>query len=651
MDKVNTKDILGLDGCKNIDQFIKKQICRLKCTDESFSALFDVMFSVHDNVLFEYTDGNKISSITYGETLDTIKRVATNLKQSITLPHNSIVGIYMDNKVEWIHIFWATLMAGYRPLLLNKRVDKDQLTNLLKQHNVKVIISDENQLSIGTMHYSELTSNLDTIDNNFVWANEIILMTSGTSLNCKLCVYTGKNLCHQIYNTQQIAKQSRLIKRHYNGKIKVLTFLPFYHVFGLVACYMWFALFSRTFVLLNDLSGETILNTIKKHHVTHLFAVPLLWEKIEKIAKKKIADKGPKTEKKFYKGIKLSNKLQNWWPALGRWFARKAFKELRDGAFGDSIQFLISGGGAISSSTLEMMNGVGYRLANGYGMTEVGIASVELSNKTKWLNSCSVGKPFSSIDYKIDNGQLLVRGHSLASKIITADKTIVNSSTEWFNTGDMAEQRNGHYYILGRADDLVIGADGENLSPDQIESQLKLRDAQLVLLSIKQDTPKTILIVHINKYFSQSKVLEIKKELFDRLSETNIGKSIDEIYYTHDYLMADNEIKVSRKGLVKRIERNELILKDIKDIEINNELTINNELQQEVAAIFESVLDRMLNNSDYSSNFFYELGGDSLLYFSIVESIKTKYGVNLPLDEESIVSVNGICSYIQDKIN
>ena len=648
--KKDVKDIYGLDGCKNIDEFIDRQIKDLKSTDESFANLFDVMFSVKSNIMFEFSDGNKINSLTYGEVAEKIKEVASNLKRELTnLVHNSIVGLYMDNGIEWIYIFWAILMCGFRPLLLNKRVDKVQLANLMKQHSVEAVVCDAAISNVKNIDYRDLLDKAQPIE-DMNWADEIILMTSGTTLNFKLCVYSGKNICNQIYNTKYITKNNKLIKTHYDGKIRILTFLPFYHIFGLVACYMWFALFSRTFVLLKDMSGETILNTIKKHKVTHLFAVPILWEKIEKSARKKIADRGAKLESKFTKAIKFSNKLQNFWPWLGRVFAKKAFKELRANAFGESIQFLITGGGSISTSVLELLNGVGYRLANGYGMTEIGIASVELSNKTKWLNSGSIGKPFSSVEFKVENQQLLVKGDSLASKIISGDKVLEINNT-WFETGDIVRKKKSHYYIIGRADDLIVGADGENLCPDEIENKLKFEDAEIVVLSLKKETAKTILIMSISKYYSQSKVLAIKQKLFENLSKNNIGKSIDEIYFTFDPLLFENEIKISRKNIINRIEEKSLILRDIKEIDNCSELSICSDLQKEILQIFEDILNKQLSEKDYDLNFFYELDGDSLLYFSMVEQIKTKYGVSLPLDNESMISVNGVASFIQDKIN
>lgn len=157
-------DFYGLDGCKNIDEFVNKQIKDLKATDESFSSLFEIMFSVKTNVMFEYNDGNKICSLTYGEVSEKIKIVATNLSDRLSkLEKNSIVGLYMDNKLEWIYVFWAILMSGYRPILLNKRVNINQLESLLKTYNIKVTVSDEKIPSVINIDYQELLQDVKNV--------------------------------------------------------------------------------------------------------------------------------------------------------------------------------------------------------------------------------------------------------------------------------------------------------------------------------------------------------------------------------------------------------------------------------------------------------------------------------------------------------
>ena len=215
-----------------------------------------------------------------------------------------------------------------------------------------------------------------------------------------------------------------MVKRHYESRMKLLAFLPFYHVFGLIAVYIWFAFFSRTFVHLPDMAPDTIIGTIKRHKVTHIFAVPLFWEKVRSEALKTIKGMGDDTFTKFEHAMGIASSLPG--PA-SRLFSRMAFREVREKLFGESIVFMIAGGSAISPDVLGFFNGIGYRLANGYGMTEVGITSLELSADRKYLDAGYVGAPMAHAEYMIDgNGELLVRGEVISKYIRKADFAVMH---------------------------------------------------------------------------------------------------------------------------------------------------------------------------------------------------------------------------------
>ncbi len=645
--------VYGIGSCKTIDQFVKKQMSALRQREQSFESVFEIMFSMRDNVMFETTDGNKIFKTTYGEVYEAVNQSAYFLKQSLSTPDDSIIGIYMDNSVEWIEVFWAILKSGRVPLLMNKRLDIDVLEDLIKTHDVRAVITDSREFSVKTINYKEIDKSTPECELG-KWADRIILMSSGSSNNVKLCVYNGNAICAQIYNSADIVKKSKLIKTHYDGYIKQLTFLPFYHVFGLVACYMWFAFFARTFVLLKNLSGETILNTVRKHKVTHIFAVPMLWEKIRKSATKLLEQRRPHLVKKVQKGLKISNALQGVSPKAGRAFAKKAFKEIRDNLFGDSIQFLITGGGAVTTKTLKFFNGIGYRLANGYGMTEVGIACVELSNSPKRLNSGSVGKPFGSVDCRIsDKGILEIKSQSIATEIITRDETVSYTENDWFSTADGARIKGGHIYILGRSDDLIVGSSGENISPGMIEDRLAIPDTNMCMLGIEKNGKiKSTLVVSISRYFSKQKISDIKSGLFGLIEKHGYTSLIDDIYFTYEPLMLESEFKLNRNKIKKRIADGEITLiapKDFEDEALQE--NINPELKEKVRALFEEVLEKEILPEQSSLNFFFELGGTSLAYFQLVENIKAEFNVPFPIvEDQSIATIDAFCLYLQDRL-
>lgn len=645
--------VLGIGSCKTIDQFVDKQMSELKSREQSFESVYEIMFSMRDNVMFETTDGNKIYKTTYGEVYENVTKTAYSLKRLIAPSKNSIIGIYMDNSIEWIEIFWAILKMGCIPLLMNKRLDAERLENVIKSRDVKAVITDSKEFSVPTLLFTQIDKNAEEAELDS-WANEIILMSSGSTNDIKLCVYNGLAICEQIYNSADIVKKNKRIKSHYNGYIKQLTFLPFYHVFGLVACYMWFAFFARTFVLLKNLSGETILNTVKKHKVTHIFAVPMLWEKIRKSAYKLLEQRRPHLVGKFKKGLKISNALQSKFPDLGVKFAKKSFKEIRENLFGDSIQFLITGGGAITTKTLEFFNGVGYHLANGYGMTEIGIASVELSLSTKKLNRGSVGKAFGSVTYRVnDEGLLEVKSKSVATEIITREESKKYTQDDYFPTKDGAKIQGGRLYILGRGDDMIVSSNGENIAPCVIENKISIPDTSVCMIGLERNGKiKSTLIIGINKYFSKQKVADIKKQLFEIIEKNGYTLLIDDICFTYEPIMTENEFKLNRNNIKKRIASGELKLIYPENFEIERlEEQISPELQAKICEMFSEVLEKEISPSQASLNFFFELGGSSLAYFQLIENIKSEFNVPFPIvDEQSIATVNDFCIYLQDRL-
>jgi long-subunit acyl-CoA synthetase (AMP-forming) len=86
------------------------------------------------------------------------------------------------------------------------------------------------------------------------------------------------------------------------------------------------------------------------------------------------------------------------------------FKKVREQALGNTLVFLISGGALINEKYLRMLNGLGYSIHNGYGLTESGIVSVELSKKANKRNLTSVGIPFPNVLWrKTDDGTLEIK--------------------------------------------------------------------------------------------------------------------------------------------------------------------------------------------------------------------------------------------------
>lgn len=630
----------------SINAFVKDKLTRFSAGRHDFLSLFGMMFSEKDNVMFEWSEGYKIGKTTYGQCEDSILRKAASLKAMLPdCPPGAAVGLHMQNSQMWIEMFWCILLCGWRPLLMNLRLDRESLDGIVRDMDAFCVITGEKDASFpARMIRAEEITPAEKRMTPEKAGDEILVMSSGTSSHVKVCAYTGEEFFAMVRDSYDIIRRCPQIKRHWKGQLKQLAFLPFYHIFGLVAVYLWFAFFSRTFVLLRDMTPQTILDTIRRHEVTHIFAVPLLWNRVYEQAMQAIRERGEKTQRKFEKGLRIARRLDAV-PPLGRLFSRFAFREIRQNLFGESICFLISGGSEIRPCVMEFMNAVGYRLANGYGMSEIGITSVELSGNRRVLGGGSVGRPFSSVEYSLDEGGCLrVRGASLAKRIWEGGK-ITERSGEWFDTGDLAECRGGRYYILGRRDDVVISPTGENLNPNLIEDKLLIRGVrQVCLAGLKEGKDvHPVLAVSPNPLLPSSGIRALKEQLQEKLAALGLEHQVGQIVFVRESLMREDEIKLNRGRIAKDLQKGAftVIHPDAPETEGGGEMTLH------VRALFAQALNRKTEEIGEGDDFFLDLGGASLDYFSVVAQLQSEFGILFPADgEKSLSRPREIAEYI-----
>lgn len=633
----------NLGGFKSIDKFVGNKIDALIKSDKSMRSLYELMFSESENVMFEETDGFRIKKTTYGQVKATVEEISPDIRRKVDSDNGSVIGVYMDNCPLMIAVFWAILKAGYKPLLVNKRLPDETVENTLKELNAVAVVSDGKIFSIKTVKALDLRKSDDT-NSDVPFGDEFFVMSSGTN-SVKVCAYTSAQVVPIIENSAYILRHNKTIKKHYNGELKLLTLLPFYHIFGFEAVYLWFAFFSRTFVLLKDLSPATVQNTIKKHKVTHVFAVPLYWNTVKNRAVAEIKTRGEKTVKKFGKGMSISAKLGN--SLLGNEFKNIAFKEVREKLFGESVRCMISGGSPIPKETLEFFNGIGYSLVNGYGMSEIGITSVELSSRYKAIVDCSIGKPFPSVAYKIESGVLYVKGTSVASYVIDRGKKI-SLENEWYKTEDLATEKSGRYYLSGRKDDLIISVTGENLNPNLIERKLSVDGVEESCLIGGTDGSLPVFLVYLGKKTDENFVNDVTERIKIAAEKNNLVSQIGKICIVSQPLIKGEEFKLNRKRI-----KSDYYGGKIKTVghDNGNHVEKTDEISEKVREYFAVALGKNVADVGYNTDFFLDEGGTSIDYFALVAKLQQDYGVDFPSTAENgINTVDGVARYIRERI-
>lgn len=647
---------------EKINKYATQKLGEVGSSNFTFEALFDVIHNQDDRIFCEYLQNYRIAEVKYADFKCYARKMANYLSDKVTAQPDSYVGLYMENSVNWVATFWALLMLGYKPLLLNVRLPLTVNHKVLDMANCSVVVTDEAHANV------QLCNNLVTVESGVGlapsvvfqteytpthWADEIALTSTATSLNIKLCAYSGKEFTHQILNAKGILSQNKMIKAHYKQRLKLLAFLPFYHIFGLIATYFWFATFGRTFVFMTDYSSNTILKTVKRHEVTHIFAVPLLWHSLQREITKQVSLLDEKKQKQFAKGVKLSLAMQNAFPRMGLKLAKRLFAEVQYKTFGPSVKFAISGGSYVSEDALKLINALGYPLFNGYGATEIGITSVELRSRPKYRILASVGKPFDSVEYKIDNGVLHVKGASLCSRITTASGVVENNHDEWYDTRDLARcNNNGYYYVDGRRDEVFVGVNGEKINPDLVEKELKFTTVErysVLGLNI-QGKQQLCLVAEVDKSLRDVRLKCVAEEIQSNVEHlAALGYHLDCVFVSREPIASPNAIKVSRRALIRQIDSNQIKLVALSELNVErfaDETVLSRETCDGVKKIMAEILDKDANDIADTAHFVFDLGGTSLDYCTLLVELKKAYSVDIDLQSQSCSTALEFSNYI-----
>lgn len=637
---------------KEIRTVLRTNRTMLEASEKDLKSIFQIMFFWENRVLAETNDGFRIHKETYGQLRQRICAAAAALYAKIGATHKYIA-LEMENSPDWIVAFWAVLMSGNKPYLVNTRYPAQLTCGILKTLDTEYILCAQSTRLPGTVITLEELKGTHPAVPEEVFEDELAISSSATSMNEVICFYSGRQIAEEILNFKSIVKECPRIARHHKGQLKQLAFLPFYHVFGLFAVYFWFTFFGRTLVFLRDYSADTILKTCRRHQVTHIFAVPMLWHTVEKQVRAEVAKQGPKKEAKLRKALAFTTALQNIFPEFGAEVAKRLLRQVTDKLFGPTVKFCINGGSYLRDSAMELLNGIGYSMHNGYGMSEIGITSVELRRRPKDRNRNSIGHPFDSVSYRLDaNGILQVKGSSLCTKKLINGQ--VATIDEWFDTGDRMTCADGHYFIHGRRSDTVIGDNGENINPDTIEKAFMPQGVQqLSVLGLPGENGQELaLVAQVSPYLTKSKANRIREYLYSVNNTFPAASAVKAFYFTFDELTPPTAVKVSRPQLLKKIQAGDVKLISIQQFQ--QELEESGEqsaLMAEVCRTIAQTLDVEESKVTGQTHIFYDLGATSIQYFSVVTALAEHFSITQYSSTDTYCyTPKEICDYIESKL-
>jgi long-chain acyl-CoA synthetase len=149
------------------------------------------------------------------------------------------------------------------------------------------------------------------------------------------------------------------------------------------------------------------------------------------------------------------------------------FKNVR-AIFGGRVRQAVSGAAPIAKEILEFFYGCGVPVLEGYGMTET--ATVATYSTIEHHRFGAVGRVLPGVEARTaDDGELLIKGDNIFQGYYRNDDASFGAIVDgWLHTGDLGSiDEDGYVYITGRKKDIIITAGGKNLTPANLENDLK----------------------------------------------------------------------------------------------------------------------------------------------------------------------------------
>lgn len=391
--------------------------------------------------------------------------------------------------------------SGAGAIIFSGRYEKDMLTlknagspvryfiNMDLDEDTEDFLSYKKLLEMGRQLLEQRSVDLGEYKIN----NEtlgILLFTSGTTDLAKGVMLSHKNICSNIMAVLKTV--------HVSSEDVSLSILPLHHTYE---CTMGFlTMICRGGTIAFNEGLKHIQKNLREVKPTILITVPLLLENMHKKIWEQAGKKpGMKLLLKVLMGLGAALKV------VGLDIRRSLFGTIHR-SFGGRLRLIVTGAAAISPEVSNGLNHLGFKVLQGYGLTEC--SPLVIGERDNFYGNASIGLPLPGIEVKVDNqddngiGEIVTKGDNVMLGYFKNEEATNKCLKDgWFHTGDLGKlDKSGAYYITGRLKNVIVTKNGKNIFPEEVESYINRSPYVLESLVAGYDDDKsgeTVVGAHI----------------------------------------------------------------------------------------------------------------------------------------------------------
>ena len=415
------------------------------------------------------------------------------------------VSILANTRPEWTYFDFAALTAGATVVPIYQTNSPDECQYVLENSDAKaVIVEDAEQLA----KIREVRDRCPALEHVILMTGEAEDAISAAEVTKRgasrdaaaweerWSSVTPEDICTFIYTSGTTGPPKGCVISHGNYRSMLdmvldvgalgddeLTYLylPLAHSFALLIQFGTVALGATIAYWQRD--PLKIMADLAEVKPTYFPSVPRIFEKIYTAATAAAEKAGGMKQAVFNWAVGVGHRMRETERAGKEpgFFLRRQY-EIADkqvlskirNLFGGRVKLAVSGAAPINPEILRFFDAAGVLIVEGWGMTETSTAATIATSED--FKFGTVGKPFPGCEVKIaDDGEILVRGPNIFQGYYKNPEATAETLVDgWLHTGDIGEiDPEGYIKITGRKKDIIITAGGKNITPANLEAEIK----------------------------------------------------------------------------------------------------------------------------------------------------------------------------------
>ncbi|MEI6139040.1 MAG: AMP-binding protein [Mariniphaga sp.] len=549
------------------------------------------------------------------------------------------VGIYAENRVEWLYAFYAALQNKSIAVPIDYMAAADDVAYIIDDCQPEILfisvgmeeayakVDKKTSFKPKVIIFEEHLPVLEQPESTWIGPEDldsvaVIIYTSGTTGSPKGVMLSYTNI---IQNMNAV-----IDAKIFHAESQTLVLLPLHHVFPLVGSLMVPLYAGGTLVVSPSMQTPDLMKTLADNQVTVMIGVPRLYELMyrglmAKINKSAVA--------------KAFLRLVYW--TKSRKLGKTLFKKVHNGLGGHLI-FMIAGGAALNKEVGKFFYAIGFDILEGFGMTEA--APMITFPRPGNVKIGSTGQALPGLTVEIRDGEIVAKGPSIMKGYYNRPEETADVIKDgWLYTGDLGRiEKGGFLYITGRKKEIIVLPNGKNINPVEVEMKLDGSSPAIKEAGVFMHNEMLHAVIYPDyKYLSDNNIKDIP-QYFRESVITPFNAEMSSYKRIMQFTLVNKELPRTRLSKLQRFKLADMIN------EVENEKAKSKDPDtaeyRAVKSFIESQVDMDVSPED---NLVFDIALDSLGKLSLIHYIENTFGVSI--SEEQLLkfpSIRNISDHI-----